>query len=74
MTVPLKSIVRLPVDSVGREQYMTIFYGSTKVVLSPMQEYVRKGCYVKTRELVQWKYLPVLVSYSCNISESMQMS
>lgn len=74
MKVLLNCGVRAFSDLVRREQGMRGLQEATKVVVRPLQEYELSAFLVKTRELVGWKCLPLVVSHCCNFMEGMDMS
>lgn len=56
-----------------RKRTITVLHEGMKLVVGTLPECELKDVFVNSRELVEWKYLPVLVSYCCNIPESMDM-
>lgn len=69
MKVPLgmESGVRDTVDSERRERRIRVLHEFMTVVVGPLQKCELRRFHVKTRELVEWKYVPRLVSYCYNI-------
>lgn len=53
---------------------MRVLCGAIEVVVGPLQRRELKRFFVKTRELVEWRYVPLLVSHCCDISDSKDMT
>lgn len=66
MMVLLESGICVTSDSMRREQRMRVLREAMKLVVGPLQEGELKGFIVKTRELVEWKWVRLLVSYCYN--------
>lgn len=73
-TAPMKSDVRVTADSLAKEKRMGALHESTKILLGPLQGCELKGTFVKTRELVEWKCVPLLVTYYWDTFKGEDMS
>lgn len=62
MTVPLDSGIRLPADLVEKEKRMSVLQDALKGVVSTLRDCDLEDSVVKTKELVEWKGIPLLVS------------
>lgn len=51
-----------------------ILYNAVKVVAGPMQKYDLKLLVAETRHLFPWKCVPLMILYSCDISEDKDLS
>lgn len=67
MTVLMESGVFASGHSVGREQKMRELYKAMKVAVGPEQKFELKGSVAQTKDLVEWKGVPLLVSYCSDI-------
>lgn len=73
-TVPLEDGARVVGKVMERERRMRMIYRAMKMVVWPLEKYERSGFQVKTREGLEWKCVPLLVSYCCDISEGKDIS
>lgn len=73
-TVVLKSKNHISVYSVVREQSVKVLQKAIKLVTGPLQKFEVKGIFVKTRELVEWNCVPLVVSFCCDITEDLDIS
>lgn len=73
MTLPLDSGMLLTAKTVERERRMAVLYKATKVLMGYPQERRLKRFDVMTRELVEYKCLPLLVAFCCNTPECKNM-
>lgn len=71
LTMLLESSLGVAMYSVGRERRIIILLEDIKVMLQPLQECELNRLVVKTRELVDWSCLSLLLSCHCDISEGM---
>lgn len=53
---------------------MRMIHRAMKMVVWPLKRYERSGFNVKTREGVEWRCVPLLVSYCCDIPEGKDIS
>lgn len=74
MAVPSKKSVRFNADLVARRRKMRILHATMKVVVGILLECRLKICFVKTRKLVAWQYVPPLVSNCCSIPKGKNRS
>lgn len=63
MSMPLKRDVRVTKDLERREKQISAFHEGMKVVLRPLPEFDLKRSVVGTRVVVNWKCVPLLMSY-----------
>lgn len=56
------------------ERRIGVIHEATKVVLRPLQKCELKGSAVKSRDVVEWKCVPLPLSYCCDIAEAEDIS
>lgn len=74
MAVPSESCVGVSGDSVKRERRMIVLYETMNVVVSLLQELELRRFVVKTRILVAWNGVPLLVSFCFPITDTKDFS
>lgn len=62
-TVTLKTSLLFSAILIGRDQRIGVLHEAMKAIVKHLRECELRGFFVKTTEVVDWKKLPILVSY-----------
>lgn len=68
-TVPLDSDDHITADSVRTERRMRVLHDAIEVLVGPLQEGELIRLVLKTRDLVEFNCVPLLILYCCDIVE-----